>query len=45
MGAALQTAPQPLICLSVEHQSDLLPGGVDGMGSCLRQLINPAELG
>lgn len=45
MGAALCTAPQLLICLSAQHQSDLLPGGSDGMGSCLHQLINSSELG
>lgn len=45
MGAALCTAPQLLICLSAEHQSDLLPGGLDGMGSCLHQLINSLGAG
>lgn len=45
MGAALRTAPQLLICLSAEHQSVLLPGGLDGTGSCLHHLINSSELG
>lgn len=45
MGAAHRTAPQLLIRLSVEHQSDLLPGGLDGMGSRLNQLANSSELG